>query len=322
MTKFDSSAQKSRLKIVFLGTPDFAVNILESLLAADFLVAAVVTQADKPRNRGEITYSPVKEYAIKNNLRVFDFRSIKKEGVETLKQLAPDIMITAAYGQILSQEILDIAPLGVINVHASLLPKYRGAAPIQWALICGEEKTGVTIMKTGIGLDTGDIILKKEYVIPPEADAGQVFADLSALGAEALIEALRLIENGKAVYTKQGEGTHFPMLRKQDGKIDWNKTAPEICSFVRGVNPWPGAFTQKEEKVYKIHKAETFTANLKENNNTTIGIVLYSDQKNGIIVACKGGTVKILELQQAGGKRLRAEEFLRGNRLEIGTKFE
>jgi methionyl-tRNA formyltransferase len=247
------------MKIIFLGTPHFAVASLKALIASNHKIIAVVTQPDRPRNRGEVIgFSPVKECALKNGLKVLQYEKISLEGAAELKGLDPDIMITAAYGQILSQEILNVAKYGVLNVHASLLPKYRGAAPVQWAIICGEQKTGVTIMKTDIGIDTGDILLAQEIKIGANETAGDMLNRLGVLGAECIIDALCLIENGMAKFIRQkhSDATRFAMLKKSDGLIDWSKSAAQIYNLIRGVNPWPGAFAHYDGRLLKIWESQ------------------------------------------------------------------
>ncbi|MDE6372798.1 MAG: methionyl-tRNA formyltransferase, partial [Clostridia bacterium] len=218
------------MRILFLGTPDFAVKALDKLVGEGYDVVGVVTQPDKRRNRGEISFCPVKEYAIDKGIKVYQYDSIRREGVEDIKAIAPDVMITCAFGQIISQEILDIPKYGVLNIHASLLPKYRGSSPIQWCLINGEKITGVTIMKTALAVDSGDILLQKQLDILPEENAGELFDRLAALGGEAIVEALRLVESEKAVFTPQDESkaTHYPMISKEDGLIDWQLSAVDI----------------------------------------------------------------------------------------------
>ena len=212
------------MRVLFLGTPDFAVKALDALLNNGFDVVGVVTQPDKRRNRGEISFCTVKQYAIDNNIKVYQYDSIRREGVDDIKALAPDVMVTCAFGQIISQEILDAPKHGVLNIHASLLPKYRGSSPIQWCLVNGEKTTGVTIMKTALAVDSGDILLVKELEISPKENAGMLFDRLAELGGQAIVEALRLVESGKAVFTPQDENkaTHYPMIKKEDGLIDWS----------------------------------------------------------------------------------------------------
>ena len=223
-------------------------------------------------------------------------------------------MVTAAYGQILRQNVLDLTPKGVYNVHASLLPKYRGSSPIQWCIVNGEKTTGVTIMKTDIGVDTGDMVLAKSIEIGEEETAGELFDRLSVLGCEALLEALDLIESGKETYTKQDHenASHYPMLNKDSGLIDFSKSAEEIVNLCRGLNPWPVAFVNLDEtnrlKVYKASVAEV-------SGNYDLGQVIFADDKNGLVIACKGGAVRFDIIQSAGTKAMNAKDYLRGRKL-------
>ncbi len=306
------------MKIIFMGTPEFSVPSLKALTDNKFNVCAVVTQPDKPVGRGgKILNSPVKNFALENNIPVFQFEKISKEGIETLKKLSPDIMITVAFGQILSTEILNIPPLGIINVHASLLPKYRGAAPIQWAIIKGENITGITIMKTEKGLDTGDILLTKTTKINPEETSGELAKRLSLLGAETLIEYLTNIN--KFIPKKQDEQTasYFPMLRKTDGEINWSLSATQINNLIRGVNPWPGAYTYYDNQILKIWKAAVVTDNAYKDKIE--GEVLISDSKRGLFVKCGSNLLEILELQAINGKKMSAKAYLNGKHIPVGT---
>lgn len=311
------------MKIVFLGTPDFSLPSLKAIAGSHHTVVGVVTQPDKERDRGKITFSPVKECALKLGLNVLQFDKIRTQGVQILKNLAPDIMVTCAYGQIISQEILDIAHYGVVNVHGSLLPKYRGSSPIQWAVINGETKTGITIMQTAIGIDSGDIMLQKEVDILPQETAGELFDRLSFLGAETIIEALDLIENDIIKKTKQNEAkaTHFPMLKKEDGKIDWSMRSDEIVCRVRGFNPWPSAYSFLNGKLFKVWRAETAS-------EQDIVSVMHAMQcgagvidKNRLFIKCGNGVVELLEVQLESKRRMTAREFLVGFNLEQSFCF-
>lgn len=301
-------------KIIFMGTPAFALPPLSALLANGYEVAAAVTQPDRPGGRNKLAAPPVKIAALAAGLKVLQYEKIRRDGAEELRALKPDVMVTAAYGQILSREILDIPALGVLNVHASLLPAYRGPAPINWAIARGETRTGVSIMRTDAGVDTGDVILRESTDILPGETAAELTARLAVLGADALIGALNLVRSGKAVYEKQDENaaSYFPMLRKTDGEIVWNKTAREIYNLARGLD----AYTYCGEGILKIRKtavaAETgiFGA---------AGEVVLSSPKEGLRVACGSGALELLTVQAAGGKAMDAREFLRGRRLPIGT---
>lgn len=306
------------MKIIFLGTPDFSAHVLKALIDSRHKVVGVVTQPDKPCGRGhKLMSSPVKVLAEANSIPVYQFSRISKE-CEPLKALNADIMITAAYGQILRQNVLDLTPKGVINVHASLLPKYRGSSPIQWCIIKGETETGVTIMKTDVGVDTGDMILSKSLKIGDTETAGELFDRLSVLGKEALLEALDLIEEGKETYTKQDESkmSHYPMLDKDSGKIDFNMKAQDIVNLCRGLNPWPVAFVSLNEsdrlKVYKATKVNC-------DENAPCGTVVACDSKNGLIVKCSDGAVSLDIIQTAGTKAMPAKDYLRGRKLQISN---
>ncbi len=306
------------MRLVFLGTPDFACQPLEAILKSKHEVLAVVTQPDKPVGRkAVITPCAVKVLAKSYGLKTLSYQKIRVDGVEDLKALNPDIMVTCAYGQILSKEILNIAKHGIINIHASLLPKYRGAAPIQWSIINGDNTTGVTIMQTAEGVDTGDIIYAKEIEINKTETAGELFDRLSLLGAEMIVKVLDDIENGKATFTKQDESraTKVGMIKKQDGKIDFNKTSESIVNLIRGLNPWPIAFTNYENKTLKIFSAET------SDLNGNSGEVLVSDVTSGLIIGTKDKSIKINELQLEGSKRMAVKEFLIGRKIPIGYKF-
>ena len=300
------------MRIVFLGTPEFAVPTLKAIVESKHEVLAVVTQPDKKRDRNVISFSPVKEEALKHNLEVLQYEKIKIEGIEDLKRLNPDVMVTCAYGQIISQEILDIPKFGVINVHASLLPKYRGSSPIQWAIINGESQTGITIMKTALGVDSGDIILQKKIDIKENETAGELFDRLSQIGPMALLEALDLIEQGKAVFTPQDESkaTHVSMLKKEDGHIDWSKKANEIKNQVYGMNPWPSAFSYFNKKLFKIWTCDIEPIQIDYPN----GYMFIKDKK--VFVKCSDGAIELKEVQIEGKKRMTSQAFILGNDIE------
>ncbi|HEY8444362.1 MAG TPA: methionyl-tRNA formyltransferase [Clostridia bacterium] len=306
------------MNVIYLGTPDFAVPPLERLLSSNHKVIAVISQPDRPKGRGyKLISPPVVEFARKHNIPVYQFNNINKE-TQTLLSLKPDIMVTAAYGQILSKDILNVAPYGIINIHASLLPKYRGPAPIQWAIIKGETKTGVTIMQTAQGLDTGDIILAKEIEIQPEDNSVTLAEKLSLLGAQALIEALDLIEKGEAKFTPQDneQASYYPMLKKEMGKIDWTKSAEEIDRLVRGLYSWPGAYSALWGKKFKIIKTKI---NPKEYPLKPGTIANISDI---ITVMCGKNSLDILTIQEEGKKAMNVSDYLRGHKRYVGERFE
>ena len=301
------------MKIVFMGTPDFAVPTLERIIKDGHEVVAVVTQPDKSKNRGmKVQYSPVKECAIKYNIPVLQPVRVKKdeEFLEKYKELDPDVTVVVAFGQILPKSVLDTPKLGCINVHGSLLPQYRGAAPIQWSVINGDKVTGVTTMYMDVGLDTGDMILKREVTIGEEETAGELYDRLAILGADVLSDTLKLVESGNAPREKQPEEfTYAPMLTKETGKIDWNKKSSEIDSLVRGVSPWPGAFTELNGKKLKVHKVRI------TNEKGEPGTIVKADSKEGLVVATGDGAIELVEIQPENKKRMLARDFLRGNKI-------
>ncbi|WKV09203.1 methionyl-tRNA formyltransferase [Thermoanaerobacterium sp. CMT5567-10] len=309
------------MNIVFMGTPEFAVPSLEKLIEFGHNVMLVITQPDKPRGRGKkISYSPVKECAIKNNIDVFQPPKLKnnKEVFDKLRKLNPDLIVVAAYGKILPEEILQIPRYGCINVHASLLPKYRGAAPINWAVINGEKETGITIMYMEKGLDTGDILLQKSIPILEEDNSETVHDKLAVLGGNALIEAINKMVDGalKPVKQDDSKATYAPILEKSIGLIDWQKSAVEIKNLVRGLRPWPVAYTYYKGNMLKIWAAEVYSYEGKEKPGTII------TTGSALIVKCGKDALKILEIQSEGKRRMTVEEFLRGHTIEKGEQLE
>ena len=327
------------MRIVFMGTPDFAKESLEAIYNAGHEIIGVVTNPDKPKGRGmKMVASPVKEFAIEKGLKVYQPLKVRNntEFIEEIKDLSPDVICVVAYGKILPKEILDIPKFGCINVHGSLLPKYRGAAPIQWAVLNGDKVTGVTTMYMGAGMDTGDMILKKEVEIGEDETTGELWDRLSKVGAELLVETVKQIENGTAPREKQGDDfTMAPMLDKEMAKIDWeNKTAAEIKNLVRGLNPFMGAYSFYEGKKYKFWKVEVCSneallekfPDLKEYEEKFLdlpeGTVLFSDTKTGLYIKAKDANIKVIEIQGENAKRMPAEEFLKGTSLAAGFPFE
>lgn len=307
------------MRIVFMGTPDFAVPCLKVLLSKNYDLAGVVTQPDRAKGRGKkLAPPPVKVLAEEAGIPVYQPEKIKtKEFTEVLKSIKPDVIVVVAFGQVLSQEILDIPPLGCINVHASLLPKYRGAAPINWCIINGESKTGITTMYMDKGLDTGDMLLKKEIEIGENETAGELHDRLMELGAAALSETLELLEKGELVRTPQngGEATYAPIMTKSLGRIDWSKSAVEVRNLIRGTYPWPGAFSAYCGRIFKIMSAEVCDADVKHDNYGCITRV----EKESIVVSCGTGSLRIKELQFENEKRMSAEAYLRGHEIKAGT---
>lgn len=300
------------LRIVFMGTPDYGVPSLEALLAAGYEVAGVFCQPDKPSGRGKkITFCPVKQCALAHDIPVFQPVRTRVDGVEPLRALAPDLCVTAAFGHILSQEVLDIPRLGTVNVHASLLPAYRGSAPVNWALINGETVTGVTTMMTDKGMDTGDILMRREVPVLPGENAGQLVDRLARVGAELLIETLAAIERGDCPRQKQDEAqaTYFPLLKKEMGRMDFEKTAKQLSDFVRGMTPWPGASAGP----YKVLEA---AAEPWEGGEAP-GTVLKADAKQGLWIRAGEGALRVIRMQAAGGKPMDARDYLRGHAIAV-----
>ena len=310
------------MKTVFMGTPDFAVPPLHALIEAGYEVAAVVTQPDKPKGRGKtLLPTPVKEEALMHEIPVYQPQRVRKnpEFLETLKEIDPDIIIVAAFGQIIPKEILELPKIGCINSHASLLPKYRGAAPIQQAVIDGEKESGVTIMQMGEGLDTGDMISKIIIPLAQDETGGSLFGKLAQAGAELLIKTLPSIEQGTAEREKQPEESPTPyaaMITKQMGLMNFSKPAEELERLVRGMNPWPSAYTFINGKTLKVWKCKVSG----EQTDAIPGTVFLTD-KEGIHVACEKGTLILTEVQLEGKKRMNTEAFLRGYHIEKGTCF-
>lgn len=318
------------LNVLFMGTPDFAMESVDSLYTSGYNILGVVTNVDKPKGRGMKLYpSPVKEYALDKDIKIFQPEKVKNnpEFIEQIKALNPDIICVVAYGKILPKEILDIPKYGCINVHASLLPKYRGAAPIQWAILNGDKKTGVTTMYMDEGMDTGDIILQKEVEIDEDETTGELWDELAEVGGDLLVETLRKIEEGTATRTKQGKDFSMaPMLSKEMSKIDWeNKTAEQIKNLVRGLNPIMGAYTFLNGKKIKFWKVEIAQNILYDEDNIQIfrnGTVLVSDPRDGLIIKTKEGLISVLEIQGENSKKMDIHSFLRGNHIKKFEVFE
>lgn len=309
------------MKIVFMGTPEFAVPSLDMLVKEGYEVAAVVTQPDKPKGRGQKEAAPpVKEYAIKHGIRVLQPDKVRTpEFIAELADIGPDLLVTAAYGKILPQGVLDIPPKGCINVHGSLLPKYRGAAPIHWAIINGEPVTGITTMYTDIGMDTGDMLVKSEIEITEDMTVGELHDRMAVLGAEVLRETLSRLENGKLDRIPQSneEATYAPMVQKETGRIDWSGTSRKIHNLVRGTNPWPGAYTFYKGERMRVWK----TAVLDDINSGIAPGTVCKVGKEGMTVASANGFVRILDVQFDSGRRMSVEEYIRGHKIDEGEIF-
>lgn len=308
------------MRVVFMGTPDFSVGTLKALAAAGHEIVGVVSQPDKPKGRGKnLQPTPVKEAAMELGLPVYQPKKVRDpEFLEVLKELNPEVIVVVAFGQLIPKAILELAPYGCINVHASLLPKYRGAAPIQWAVIDGEEETGVTIMRMDEGLDTGDMISKVTVPVFADETGGSLFDKLSEAGAKLLVETLPSLEDGTAVFEKQPEESptaYAGMIKKSMGDLDWTRPAEELERLIRGLNPWPSAYTKMDGKTLKIWKAQVLEEEREEDHMP--GTILLTEQQEFMVQTGKG-ILKITELQLEGKKRMDTSSFLRGYHLEGG----
>jgi len=304
------------MRIVFMGTPEFAVPSLTALCENGYDVVGVFTQPDRPKGRGnKVVFSPVKQVAVERGIPVFQPQRIRRDGVEDLKALEPDLCVTAAFGQILSQEILDIPKLGTINVHASLLPKHRGSAPINWAILQGDETVGVTTMMTDKGIDTGDMLLKAETPYIQGETAGELTVRMAELGAQLLIDTLKQLEAGTLVCIPQDHDhmTYDPMLTKEMGIIDWTADATAIVNRIHGLNPWPGCSTAIPGGRLKLLRAEV------AEGAGQPGEIIAADPKTGLTIAAGSGAVTITQLQAPGGKPMNAKDYLRGHPMAVGN---
>ena len=315
---------RENIKVVFMGTPDFAKETFKELVESGYNVIACFTNPDKPAGRGmKLKYSAVKEYAIEKNILVYQPAKLRnnEEVVNILKEMEPDFLVVVAYGKILPKEILDIPRLGAINVHGSLLPKYRGAAPMQWAIINGEEKTGITTMFMDKGMDTGDMLLKEEVAINEEDNLESIHDRLKVVGAKLLVKTLDGLVNGTLKGEKQaGEATYAPMISREMTKIDFTKTAKQIHDFIRGLCPFPGTYMELENgKKYKVFSVNAIKDENIDNSIENGSIILMS--KNSLHIKCKDGYVKILEIQPENSKRMSITAFLAGNKLSMLDKF-
>ena len=311
------------MRVIFLGTPDFAVPSLKAICKSRHEVVCAVTQPDRPRDRGKVTACAVKQAAESMGLPVLQFEKIRDGGAEALARYRADVMVTCAYGQILDERLLSLTEHGVINVHASLLPAYRGSSPIQWAIINGERVTGVTTMRTTLGLDRGDIIRQASLQIEDGDTAGELFDRLAPLGAELIVETLDAIEDGSATFTPQDESraSYFPMFRKSDGAIDPEMTVERFVNFVRGTSPWPGAFCKLGGKLFKIHRARALRGDepcpRKRYFPGEIAIFF-----GALHLALSDGLAVLQEVQLEGGKRMSGEAFALGHSEANGCMIE
>ena len=303
------------MRVVFMGTPDFSVPSLQALIDHGYEVIGVFTQPDRPKGRGgKVQMSPVKELALKQAIPVFQPLKIRKDGVDDLRALAPDVCVTAAFGQILSQEVLDVPRMGTVNVHASLLPRHRGAAPVQWALLQGDRTTGVTTMLTDKGIDTGDMLLKAEVTVDPEDTAGSLLEKLSHMGAELLVETLARLEKGDCPREKQNEdeSTYDPMLNKEMGLLHFEEGTQMCLNRVRAMSPWPCAYAPLREGVLKVWRAKAAAGSGQP------GMILGADSKGGLVVATSDGAMELCEVQAPNARRMEARAFLLGHPLQTG----
>lgn len=305
------------MKVIFFGTPAFAVPSLD-VIAKNHDVVAVVTQLDKPVGRNkQPVFSPVKEYAVQHGIKVLQYEKVRRDGVEDLKQLNADIMVSCAYGQIFSKEILDITPYGMYNIHGSILPKYRGSAPIQWSIINGEKYSGITILKTDVGLDDGDMLLTKAVEIKPYETSEELFERLSLVGAECIQKALSILESGNFTLIPQDpvQATKCTMLNQDMSTLNFNLPAVMVCNMIHGINPWPVAKVKIDGKNFKVFRAVV--------SNTTYdgkpGEVVVANNKQGLVIKCGEGAVEFTEIQPDNGKRMTAKSYLNGKKIELGV---
>lgn len=327
------------LKILFMGTPDFALESLKALYEAKYNIVGVVTNPDRPKGRGmKMIASPVKEYALEKHLEVYQPEKVRnnEEFLNTVKKINPDLICVVAYGKILPKELLEIPKMGCINVHGSLLPQYRGAAPIQWAVLNGDKKTGITTMYMNEGMDTGDMILKEEVQIGEDETTGELWERLSKIGAKLLVETVEKIEDGRAPREKQPEDfTMAPMLHKEMANIDWDKKdATQIKNLVRGLNPIMGAYTYlngKKIKFWKVEKLTTEELAQKYNEMNEYmdyikkvqpGTVLFSNAKQGLYIKCNNDIISVIEIQGENSRKMNILDFLRGNSINAGEIFQ
>ena len=305
------------MRIVFMGTPQFSVPSLLALIESAHEIAGVFTQPDRPKGRGgKVQTSPVKDIALAHRIPVFQPRKIRADGLEDLQNLAPDLCVTAAFGQILSQAVLDVPKIGTVNVHASLLPRHRGAAPVNWAVLQDDQITGVTTMMTDAGIDTGDMLLKREVSITDADTAGSLLETLSETGAELLMETIGRLEDGTCPREKQNEAdmTYDPILKKEMGELDFTQSARAVFCRVRAMNPWPCAYIQTANGNLKIWKAMPAQSGV----NAMPGAVLIADAKQGLVVATGDGAIELMEIQAPNSKRMSAKAFLAGRQIETG----
>ena len=313
------------MKVIFLGNSEFSVQVLKDLLSSHHKVLCAFGSPDKESGRGhKVTFSPLKKFCEENGITYHSTKSISKDGFEILSTYSPDALITASFGQILRENVLNFAPFGVVNVHTSLLPKYRGSCPVNMAIMNGEKKTGITIMKTAKALDSGDIILQEEIDIKDDETAGELLDRLSLVSGKVLVKALDEMENGSATYTKQNESeaTYYPMLNKDMAKIDFGKSAKEIVCFCNALNPWPISYVQNESFLLKVYKAKEIENKWGIDEKSYLnGEVVMSSAKSGLIIKCCGGLVLLDLIQAPNSKVMQSKAFLNGKSIPVKTKF-
>ena len=313
------------MKIIFLGSNEFSVKVLNFLIDGKYDIVAVITQPDKPSGRGKKMHMPeLKSYALANQIPVYQFPKIRSQAsIEEIGKLKPDLMITASYGQILTKQVLSIPKHGVVNVHTSMLPKYRGPAPVQWALINGETETGITIMKTDEGVDTGNIIMQKQISIQDDFNSEQLLDIMAKEAGPLLIKTLDVIEKGELITFEQDEkeATYYPMLKKEMGKIDWSNESYKIENLVRGMFNWPVAYTYLDGEILKIFRAKAIKSKhiqLEKTGNNSNGEVVVANPKQGLIIKCGKGFIQIDSLQVPGKKIMDAKSFINGKKISVG----
>ncbi|MBE7044872.1 MAG: methionyl-tRNA formyltransferase [Ruminococcaceae bacterium] len=308
------------MRILFMGTPDIAASALGALLDAGLSVVGAVTQPDKPRGRGhKLTPPEVKVLAEENSIPVYQPEGLKNGELKpVLEELKPDLIVVVAYGKILPEYVLEAPEKGCINLHVSLLPKYRGAAPIQWAVLNGDEETGITTMRMDAGMDTGDILLQKRFAIGEYETSEELFDRMAEEGGKLLVETIHTLDSIVPVAQEHDKATHAPMITKEMGKIDWNQPAKAVSKWICGMNSWPVAYTNYQGEVLKIYRAKICS----EYGEDTPGKILCHTEKKGLKVACKTGSLYLQEVQFAGSKRMHPDDYLRGHSVEIGTVLE
>ncbi len=308
------------MKVIFLGTPEFAVPALKAIYNSSHEIVAVISQPDREADKkGRLKFTPVKEAAISLGLKVYQFEKVSREGLEVLLELKPDVMVTAAFGQLLSQEFLDAAPLGVFNIHASVLPLYRGSSPIQAAILNGDTVSGVTVMKTVLKMDAGDVAEVRKCPITSETTFLSLHDKLAEEGAEAIVNTLDNLSKGgiKLIAQDESAATYCKKIAKSDGVIDWSQKGEKLIRKINAFNPWPAAYTFYRGDNLKIYKAEFIECE----SDSDCGAVISCDEKNGLNIKCGNGILKILSVQAPGKKAMDATEFLRGYKIIAGEKL-